>query len=265
MCRIGEVLILLREAGNVKYSEWTLEIPSNNSDALINDLQLLAETMECDLDAWKKVVYGARKKFYELNYYTTVQLLVLRKELSALKDGKGEAETSPEVLALLQSVSCQVPDIVSSLQDCLSETHSCDANTSRTADFGDVVEKELANPEIRNIGVISHSRKEVGKLEKTALSDHVSPTPTLTEAQLTIEQSEIMGYIQRQLQCQAGLVLKAFEECDEKNMSRYDYLTWCNDHLEDYHNDAAEDMSSETDESDSDSEISEHNFVLTPG
>ena len=75
----------------------------------MEDLQKLAKDMEDELVEWNKEVTLARKKFYELNYYTMRQLLVLRGELGELKNGRGPQSLKwGQVMALLESISSEI-------------------------------------------------------------------------------------------------------------------------------------------------------------
>ena len=112
MCRIAEVLITLQQVGHVKYIGWRMDFYCQNK--FIDDLQKQAKEMEDELEGWNTEVAMARKKFYELNYYTTHQLLVLRSELGKMKNSGQTAQTA-QVMALLESISCDItPDIVGS-------------------------------------------------------------------------------------------------------------------------------------------------------
>ena len=64
--------------------------------------------MEEELKSWNKELTLARKKFYELNYYTTRQLLVLRSELGRLKSSGPQDSSWGQVMALLESISSQI-------------------------------------------------------------------------------------------------------------------------------------------------------------
>ena len=78
---------------------------------LVQTLQERAREMEEDLEKWRNNVKDARNEFYELNYFTTRQLLVLSSELGKLrKDGSGH-RLQAQVMALLHSIS---PDVSSS-------------------------------------------------------------------------------------------------------------------------------------------------------
>lgn len=71
---------------------------------LVGDLQGHAKDMEVKLKRWNEEVSKARKQFYELNYFTTRQLLVLRNELGVLKNSSQSRQWG-QVMALLRSLS----------------------------------------------------------------------------------------------------------------------------------------------------------------
>ena len=113
MCRIAEVLISLQQVGHVQYIGWRMEFYCGGY--LVEDLKEQAKKMEEELESWNRAVSQARKEFYELNYYTTHQLLVLRRELGELKS-PGQAlrlSQQAQVMALLETISNQItPAIV---------------------------------------------------------------------------------------------------------------------------------------------------------
>ncbi len=225
----------------MKYSEWNLQVPSNVADDIIRDLQKLSLSMEEELDLWKGELYRARSRFYELNYYTTAQLLVLRKELGAFK--KLEL-LSPDVLALLQSISCQV--LFDNIRDAVAEIVSIQESKIH---FTTKVEERKKEQEV-----------------KKELNIHASSTLSPPDSNLTIKQREILSYVTKQLNCPDSLVLKAFEECHEQEWNRYDYVKWCTDHLEDIslHEDIIDDEM-DPDFCDTDSESSERISIFSPG
>ena len=108
VCRIAEVLIALQQVGNVKYIGWSLQFRCQNH--LVEGLQQQAKEMEDELERWNGEVTEARNEFYELNYYTTRQLLVLRSELGKVKTSGPVAPLyrQAQVMALLQSISSEV-------------------------------------------------------------------------------------------------------------------------------------------------------------
>ena len=78
---------------------------------LVQTLQERAREMEEDLEKWRNNVKDARNEFYELNYFTTRQLLVLSSELGKLRRDSSGHRLQAQVMALLQSIS---PDVTSS-------------------------------------------------------------------------------------------------------------------------------------------------------
>ena len=107
VCRIAEVLISLQQAGNVRYIGRRMEFYCQTD--LVEDLQGLAKSMEDELVEWNKEVVLTRRKFYELSYYTMRQLLVLRRELGGLKNGKASQSLQwGQVMALLESISSEI-------------------------------------------------------------------------------------------------------------------------------------------------------------
>ena len=108
MCRIADVLIALHQVGNVKYIGWKMDFFCK--DLLVMDLQEQAKEMEDDLESWNQTMSLVRNQFYELNYYTTLQLLVLRSELGKIKSsGLATREAYlGQVLTLLESISSEI-------------------------------------------------------------------------------------------------------------------------------------------------------------
>ena len=92
MCEIAEVLIALQQVGNVKYIGWYITVPCKPE--LIPDLRKLHDLMKTELEIWMQKVRNARHDHYELNYYTTPQLLTLRRVLGHLKGTKASFDSS---------------------------------------------------------------------------------------------------------------------------------------------------------------------------
>lgn len=112
VCCIGEALILLQQAGNVYYIGWRLEVKACSTQS-VSVLKELATSMQDELRNWEEEVEHMREEFYELNYYTTLQLLTLREQLAVQRSQRGCTPLSHNVLTLLQSVSRTVTsDIV---------------------------------------------------------------------------------------------------------------------------------------------------------
>ena len=108
MCvrRIADALMALQQYGSGDYIGWEMSFPCALPN-VVEELQKVASKMEDDLEKWKQEIQEKRDEFYELNYYTTQQLLLLREELGRLKE-PGEDQVKPHAMALLQSISREV-------------------------------------------------------------------------------------------------------------------------------------------------------------
>ena len=91
----------MQQVGYVNYIGWIIQIPTFvNQVTLVNTLQEIAKVMGSLLKKWNDKVKKARKEFYELNYYNTLQLLILREKLGHVRN-----DVTPDILALLQNIS----------------------------------------------------------------------------------------------------------------------------------------------------------------
>ena len=96
----------------MKYTGWVLNF--HCAVDMVDTLQQQAKDMEEELQAWEDQVRQTQEQYYELNYYTTLQLLSLQKELGGLKtSGQSHAHTpiNPYVLALLESISTEITSL----------------------------------------------------------------------------------------------------------------------------------------------------------
>lgn len=262
MCHIAELLINLQQVGNVKYTGWILQVPCSVESAIINSLQNQAKKMEIELDTWKDSVHNARQEFYELNYYTTVQLLTLRRELSMERT---PSDVAPNVLFLLQSISSQVTssnvrEVVSNVVTCMPPSYFPPESTMQS----DTAKAQMLQPETEKVVLRDYTK------EHKTFSD----MPELTEEDLTKDEIKILTYVVRALECSKFLVLKAFEEFRGSNevMDRYDYRGWCNENLEkfEFEDESFSDSEDEDDamsmsSSDSELENTDQKFVYSAG
>ena len=128
--RLATNLLALCRSGHVRYLNWTssfdcvspLDHKNGLGDAnsiesvekLLGKMRRVASEMELDLENWKRKMTDVRSKYYYLNYFTTSQLLILRKELGSIARGKS--------LLLSESLSAHV----FSLLDCIKPNVSSD-------------------------------------------------------------------------------------------------------------------------------------------
>lgn len=188
------MLITLQQVGSVEYTKWILVVPCSTKRKVIDDLQKQAKAMEDELNSWRMMVKNIRNDFYELNYYTTFQLLTLRKELGKVKN----EVVNSEVLTLLHSISFQVT--ASIISDTLCNLSS------------EAIEYDESCP---------------NEDEITEHVDIAETKPSVNDAELSVEKRKILADIVRMLNCPEWIVLKAFEENPGKEYSMQHYRTWC--------------------------------------
>ena len=275
VCRIAEVLIDLQRVGNVKYTGWRLQVPCGLS-TVVPMLHDQAKVMEHELANWKEEVTQKRGDFYELNYFTTLQLLTLRRELGVIKSkpNSGPGVVTPGVLALLESISTQVtaPHVHAIVQNVISDgiRAATSAPSVSAQDGVIIVSPSLSSPAVLGGGASSSgsggpSRQHEPSLAQELLSsaevqtasgaedmkvDITIEKPKISEDELSQEQRGMMQDLINQFDFPSQLVLKAFEVCKE-NATKYDLGNWCNDNFDKY---TFEGESQEADLSDDDDE-----------
>lgn len=260
MCHIAELLVNLQQVGNVKYTGWILQVPCSVDSAIINSLQNQAKKMEVELDNWKDSVHNSRQDFYELNYYTTVQLLALRRELSM------ERDVAPNVLFLLLSISSEVTssnvrEIVTHVITRVPPRYFSPETTIQSG----TTKAQMLHPETKEA--------VFGKYPKECKT--FSDMPEIKEEDLTEDEMKTLTYVVRALDCSKFLVLKAFEEFrgSDEVMDRYDYRDWCNENLDkfEFEDQSSSDSEDEDDamsmsSGDSELEDTDHqNFLYSAG
>lgn len=150
-------------------------------------LRKLHNTMNYELQNWREEVREARFHHYELNYFTTPQLLTLRKELGYLKSlNSRSVSISRQVQALLQSIAP-----VTDVQVLLDSLLMPDQHTSST---------------MQHQQIISGNEKE-----QESVLEEASECPGDLES-LSPAQKEIYDYIMKMYGPRfKETVLKAFE------------------------------------------------------
>lgn len=256
VCRIAEVLISLQQVGNVKYTGWRLQVPCGLGH-IVPKLQYQAKEMEQELKYWEEEVTQKRGKFYELNYFTTLQLLTLRRELGVFKSNlhTGPTDVTPNVLALLESISTQMTamHVFATVQNVISDTIrsavvlSSTPLTAQTRASGvSPSPSSLAVFRCPLAGEAATSSQEVPTLSQEILRSANVHTasgaeemmvevemPKISEDELTPKQRGIMQDLMKRYDFSSSLVLKAFEECKDGE-TKYDIEHWCNDNADKY-------------------------------
>eukprot|EP00731_Ephydatia_muelleri_P024237 Em0016g508a len=243
ICHIADILLSLQQAGNVQYLRWRMDIPCTDKESLVDKLQGMARKMEDDLKKWNEEVKGSRSTFYELNNYTTAQLVKLRKELGKMRANGGVAVVEPGVMLLLQSIS---PDLTpaalkDSVLNFLMEAASPENQRTEAmlcSQHGEFSKQPvLSGNENLNahhqppsaVGPLNVNRFETNVILDAIESDAIKPTSSrLTIEQLTGKLKDAFINLTSTYGFPPRLVLSALEQCGEDKYAAED---WCNEHL----------------------------------
>ena len=108
--QLGQAYVKLSEIGDVHYLNWKKEYKckSRLGVDVTNDITAQTEGFERHYQACKEHVNVQRMKHRELNYFTTQQLLFLRKELASIKSGTLLNALSVQVYALLEKICADI-------------------------------------------------------------------------------------------------------------------------------------------------------------
>ena len=250
ICHIADILLSLQQAGNVQYLSWRMVIPCTDSEVLVDRLQGVARKMEDDLKQWNEEVKGRRLMFYELNNYTTAQLVKLRKELGKMRANGGVAVVEPGVMLLLQSIApdltpAAVKDsVLNFLMEAASpENQRTEAMLCSHVEFSKQPSVLSGNENLNvhhqppsAIGPLNVNRFETNVILDTIKSDTIKSTTVsqgklssvLTFEQLTGKLKDAFINLTSTFGFPPRLVLSALEQCGEDKYAAED---WCNEHL----------------------------------
>ena len=70
----------LKREGNISYDGWS--VTCSCKVGLVDESIEQAKSMEKDLQCWRLELKKAREMYYQMNYYTNAQLLILREQLA---------------------------------------------------------------------------------------------------------------------------------------------------------------------------------------
>ena len=229
--RVADALIELQQSGNVSYLGWTMEVACGPDK--VEALATQARLMEHELASWLDKVKQTRKQYYELNYFTTPQLIILRRELGKLKLPHANIyAVSPMVLSLLQSISIDISKeaILKAVKEVpsLPPPSAPDDLPSSLSSFPKVDSKTSSQTLSEQKGA------KITKLSATKQEKASSKTSFTSAAdKLTNEQREILMYVVDRFGFPQQLVLKAFEVC-KGEVNKYDIQNWCLENAEKY-------------------------------
>lgn len=93
----------LKDFGHFTYLRWKKVYPCSLYRHNVNDLDEEIKKLELVLVGWIYYTWTCRYQYPELNFYTTDQLVILRKELTKMKINEAN-EINPQLFYLLQSI-----------------------------------------------------------------------------------------------------------------------------------------------------------------
>ena len=267
--RIAEALLALQQAGNVKYSGWMMnfncatyiadqgpkqepQLEVESAKQRVIELKNIAKHMETELEAWVNDLAVSRSNYYKLNYYTTLQVLRLRKELAQRR-----GSISAEVLALLQCISNDVTSqkvqgiVMEVIEERLKQQNEVEVQDPQVvvleckepsiAKNQERLNSEAVESETVNVLETPPLPQTEQRPEPTKENDKTLPPPDsetqehittsgLVENNLNERQKEILEDLTGYSGYSRTLVLKAFEECPDAD--QYDIANWCDEHEE---------------------------------
>lgn len=243
-CQIADVLLSLQHAGNVKYFGWKMHFPC--SAPIIDELQAVVKGMQNDMQRWKDDVKESRKEFYELNNFTTTQLVLLRRELGKLKvDCK--APISPRVMLLLQSISTELSNdaVKETMANLFMEMPLNETGLKSNGLDEHFKEKDAHNCTdqslVHHISIKMLPEERIKHTKQDAKHVHsMDTTKCEKESEIYIMLTNLYGF-------DSSLALEAIDKCGE---DQYTALEWCNQHkLECVTNSEAGDVQESSEES----------------
>ena len=253
VCRIADVLIELQHRGNSEYLRWKLQFPC----AIPNVLELLkyqARKMETVFESWMNEVNEKRDEFYELNYYTTSQLLALSEGLGQFSSNlHGSPSIKPDVMNLLYSISQKVT--LEEIKTVLKKSNIFLANTDLVDENSALFSSLPKTSSFAEADRLAHDSEVDGeepvlkeKRKKTSQERMKSncPKPQIQLGDLTQEQTSHF-YNLKECGYHEKLILLAFERCKNRNIIE-EVAKWCRILSEDYYFSDEDVSSSETEE-----------------
>ena len=100
--RLATAYIDLFESGYIHRMNWSQKY--HCSESIAKEVNKESSFMETCYKNWKKKVSYVRKEYRELNFFTTQQLMTLRKEIATVCHSNDLAMSNIQVLSLLESV-----------------------------------------------------------------------------------------------------------------------------------------------------------------
>ena len=130
--RLATAYINLSESGYVHRLHWNKQFQCSKDqfegESIANELAAESTSMEKCYSNWKKKVSDARKEYRELNFFTTQQLMLLRKEIATVCHSQDLHVSNLQVLTLLESVrpNLDTDQLKSAIERAFKETELLD-------------------------------------------------------------------------------------------------------------------------------------------
>ena len=211
---------------------WVLKFPCR-LDGVVDQLTENFQEMEKDLEDWKKTVAEKREEYYSLNYYTTQQLLHLRKELGSFKNTDHKLPMKQEVIALLQCLSQEITQEIVETQLCGVDDKievTTDYPTQETIGLNNKLNISHNSGVSDNQPSVSAKCDMMDVIMKTTTS---GPHPQLNESDLTDKEMATLINLKASYGFSRKLILLAFERCAKSDLEEA-VLKWCSEHEEDF-------------------------------
>ena len=138
--RLATAYINLSESGYVHRLHWNKQFHCSKDqfegESIANELAAESTSLENCYSSWKKKVSDARKEYRELNFFTTQQLMLLRKEIASVCHSEDLLVSNLQVLTLLESVrpKLDTDQLKSAIERAFRETELLD-KAKGTADL----------------------------------------------------------------------------------------------------------------------------------
>lgn len=132
MLRLATAYVNLSESGFVHRIRWRQEFhcckDQREGESIAEELAAASTVMEDCHFHWKRKVSNARNEYQELNFFTTQQLILLRKEIATACCSSDLQVSNLQVLALLESVhpSLDTETLRSAIQRAFRDTDLLD-------------------------------------------------------------------------------------------------------------------------------------------
>ena len=235
--RVATAYINLLEFGFVHRMHWYQEFhcsrDQREGDSIAQELARVSTAMEHCYSKWKKKVGNARKEYQELNFFTTQQLMLLRKELARACHRSQLHVENLQVFTLLESVrpSLDSVHLNAAIQRAFKDTDLLEQGkgTSTLPSFTLTPRQSNTNSlglSCQNNNYIERVPSTVGKTPQAQSVSPKKPKPKdISKIRRFINAAEDEGYSEQVAVCAlASLGVDAEED---------DLLLWCLDESDD--------------------------------